>query len=154
MKGGAEVEGKMFVVVFHGEDLPLAVSEGSEGIGEITLPGNSDIPVVLGRCRGIPQHCAEPGIFPGRLIEMAMDSDTVHEKTSFVCMMICVLSLENAANSGDAGKQMLLPEGAENIQKSGQVFRRWNPKAYRAHVRMHVSISGFCADSLMQQGTP
>ncbi len=72
-EGRAEIKAEMPVIVDDIQDPPLAVVDAGRGVGAVALGGDAGIPVVVGSGAGLHFDLFDPGIFPGRLIKMAMD---------------------------------------------------------------------------------
>ncbi len=82
-QGRAEIEADFGVVVDDLLDVPFAVENARGGIGGVALGGDALVPVVV-RVGGILEFDGfEPGIFPRRLVEVAVDADVaIHDWTT------------------------------------------------------------------------
>jgi hypothetical protein len=72
-EGGAEVETDRSIVVGDIENLPLLIDDSGIPIGAVALEGDPFIPVVERVSALLPLDGSEPGVFPGRLIEVTVD---------------------------------------------------------------------------------
>ena len=61
------------IIIDDIQDPPLAVVDPGHAVGAVALRGDAGIPVVVGGGAGLHFDLLDPGIFPGRLIEMAVD---------------------------------------------------------------------------------
>jgi hypothetical protein len=74
-EGGAEVEADPGVVVDDPADHLLVVEDARGGVRLVALVGDPLVPVVERVGRILQLDVLEPGVFPGGLIEMAVDAD-------------------------------------------------------------------------------
>ena len=72
-EGGPEIKTEMLIIVDDIQDPPLAVVDPGHAVGAIALGGDAGIPVVVRGGAGLHFDLFDPGIFPGRLIKMAVD---------------------------------------------------------------------------------
>jgi hypothetical protein len=79
-EGGAEVKADAGIVIDDISDAIVTVQQAGEGIGRVAFGGDAFVPVVI-RVGGVLELDGfEPCVFPGRLVEMAMDADELtHE---------------------------------------------------------------------------
>src|SRR5690348_17036456 len=74
-EGWPKIEADAGVVVNDFYDVAFAVEDAGGRIGRITLGGNALVPVMVG-IRGILDfHRFQPGVFPRRLIKVAVDAE-------------------------------------------------------------------------------
>ena len=71
----AEIEADLGVVVDDIDDIPVAVQDARAGIGAVAFGGDALVPVMVGVGRILDLDLLEPGVLPGRLVEMAVDAD-------------------------------------------------------------------------------
>jgi hypothetical protein len=74
-EGGAEIETDRSIVVEDIKNLPLLIDDPAISIGAVTLEGDPLIPVVEGMGAFLHFNNSEPGIFPGRLIEVTVNGN-------------------------------------------------------------------------------
>ena len=74
-QSGAEVEADAGVVVDQLDDAVVAVDDPRYRVGRVALGGDALVPVVIGIGRVLQLDGFEPGVFPGRLVEVAVDAD-------------------------------------------------------------------------------
>ncbi len=74
-QGGAEVEAHPRVVVHDADDLVFFVGDARGAVGGVTLGGDAVVPVVVGGGGVLDFDGFEPGVFAGRLVEVAVDAD-------------------------------------------------------------------------------
>jgi hypothetical protein len=69
-----KVETQFLIVIDNIQDTTAAVINSGAAVGDITLCGNPGIPVMKGAGADLFFDLFDPGIFPGRLVKMAMDN--------------------------------------------------------------------------------
>ena len=74
-QGGAEVEAHAGVVVDDADDLVFDVDDAGGAVGGVALGGDAVVPVVVGGGGVLDLDGFEPGVFAGRLVEVAVDAD-------------------------------------------------------------------------------
>jgi hypothetical protein len=74
-EGGAEVKAHPRIVVHDADDLVLLVGDAGGAVGGVALGGDAVVPVVVGRGGVLDLYCFEPGVFAGRLVEVAVNAD-------------------------------------------------------------------------------
>ena len=74
-QGGAEVEAHAGVVVHDADDLVFVVGDAGGAVGGVALGGDAVVPVVVGGGGVLDFDGFEPGVFAGRLVEVAVDAD-------------------------------------------------------------------------------
>ena len=74
-EGGAEVVADPRVVVHDADDFVLLVGDAGGAVGGVTLGGDAVVPVVVGGGGVLDFDGFEPGVFAGRLVEVAVDAD-------------------------------------------------------------------------------
>ena len=74
-EGRAEVEAHVAVVVEDADDLVAGVGDARGAIGGVALGGDALVPVVVGGGGLLKLDGFEPGVFAGRLVEVAVDAD-------------------------------------------------------------------------------
>jgi hypothetical protein len=74
-EGRAEVETDLGVVIDDIDDPALAVQDARSGVGGVALGVYPFVPVMIGIGRILHFHFFQPGIFPGRLVEVAVNAD-------------------------------------------------------------------------------
>jgi hypothetical protein len=72
-EGGAKIETDGGIVVVNIEDLPSPVDDPGMCIGSVAFNSDPFIPVVKGVGALLGHNGFQPGVLPGRLIEMAMN---------------------------------------------------------------------------------
>ena len=73
-EGGAEVEAHAGVVIDDADDLVFRIGDARGAIGGVTLCGDAVVPVMVWGGGVLDFDGLEPGILPGRLIEVAVDA--------------------------------------------------------------------------------
>lgn len=74
-QGGAEVEAHPGVVVENADDVVAGVGDARGAVGGVALGGDALVPVVEGGGGFLEFDGFEPGVFTGRLVEVAVDAD-------------------------------------------------------------------------------
>ncbi len=74
-EGGPEVVTHPRVVVHDADDFVILVGDAGGSVGGVTLGGDAVVPVVVGGGGVLDLDGFEPGVFAGRLVEVAVDAD-------------------------------------------------------------------------------
>ena len=75
-QGRAEVKTDLRVIIDEFYDAILIIQNARNGVGGVTLRGNPLVPIVIGRRRVLHLDGFKPGVFPRRLVEVAMNAYT------------------------------------------------------------------------------
>jgi hypothetical protein len=72
-EGGPKIEAQVLIIVDDIQNPPLPVIDPGGAVGAVAFGGDPGVPVVVGGGAGLHFDLFDPGIFPGRLIKMAVD---------------------------------------------------------------------------------
>ena len=72
-EGGAEIEADMLVIIDDVQNAALVVENAGATVGRIAFGVDALVPIVVRMSAALHFDLLDPGVFPGRLIEMAMD---------------------------------------------------------------------------------
>jgi hypothetical protein len=77
-QGGTEVKTDLLVVVQDANNPAFIVQDAGGGVRGITFRSDALVPVVIGVSRVLEFDRLQPGIFPRRLVKMAMNTHISH----------------------------------------------------------------------------